>query len=81
MRMFKIVTATTSTGPRLFVAIDTSFSFPMLGAQDENIILTADAADQGEFDGMVDELIEELKELKDSARLQFSILDQRATKG
>jgi hypothetical protein len=71
MRMFKIVTATTDTGLRLWVAVDSIFKPDLLHDDDSNIVLTADAADEAEFDGLVDELINELVELKQAARLQF----------
>ncbi|HEY0625367.1 MAG TPA: hypothetical protein VGD10_01405 [Allosphingosinicella sp.] len=71
MNAFKIVTASTATGPRLFVAVDYHHRFDILHPDDTNIILTADAADIGEFNGLVDELIEELNHLKASAVLHF----------
>ena len=71
MRTFKIVSASSDIGPRLFIAVDMYFKPDLLHRDDTNIVLTADAADQAEFDGMVDELIDELTALKEAARLQF----------
>ncbi len=75
MDPFKIVSTSTESGPRLFVAVDTYFGSPLLAPGDTNILLTVDAADMDEMDGLIDELIDELNHLRKSADFQFKMID------